>query len=186
MRKLLTICAAVSSFTVLLVWAPMVSADDTICRGTLGAVTVDNLVVPDGATCTLNRTQVEGNVFVETGATLRARTINVDGNIQAEGHNLVQVSSNSTVGGSTQVKQGNRAVIDMVSVDGDVQLEQNTGSIRLTRNTVGANMQVNQNTGGAFIANNTIAQALQCQANDPAPTGGGNIAGDKEDQCEGL
>ena len=31
-------------------------ADERICRGTLGRITVDNLKVPAGATCKLNRT----------------------------------------------------------------------------------------------------------------------------------
>ena len=53
-------------------------------------------------------------------------------------------------------------------------------------NTLLANFQANQNTGGLVIANNRIAQNLQCQANTPPPTGGGNTAGDKEDQCAAL
>jgi hypothetical protein len=36
------------------------------------------------------------------------------------------------------------------------------------------------------ISNNSIAENLQCQANNPRPTGGGNTAGDKEDQCAAL
>jgi hypothetical protein len=41
--------------------APSASADDTVCTGSLGAITVVNLIVPAGATCALNGTQVEGN-----------------------------------------------------------------------------------------------------------------------------
>jgi hypothetical protein len=47
-------------------------------------------------------------------------------------------------------------------------------------------MQVFQNTGGVRLLNNRIAENLQCKENDPPPTGSGNIAGDKEDQCAGL
>ena len=42
-------------------------AEERVCRGTIGAVTVDNLRVPQGATCTLNGTYVKGTVKVERG-----------------------------------------------------------------------------------------------------------------------
>jgi hypothetical protein len=44
-------------------------ADDRICRGAIGSTTVDdNIRVPQGATCRLTRTRVEGNVLVSRGA----------------------------------------------------------------------------------------------------------------------
>jgi hypothetical protein len=49
------------------------AAGDRICRGTINAIPVDdNIRVPQGATCTLNRTRVKGNVLVSSGATLVA------------------------------------------------------------------------------------------------------------------
>lgn len=47
-------------------------AEERRCRGSLGAVTVDNLCVPQGATCRLNGTRVKGTLQVERGATLKA------------------------------------------------------------------------------------------------------------------
>ena len=41
------------------------AAEEMVCRGTLGAVTVDNLRVPQGASCTLNGTRVKGTVKVK-------------------------------------------------------------------------------------------------------------------------
>ena len=35
-------------------------ADEIRCVGTLGAITVDNVLVPEGRTCTLNKTRVQG------------------------------------------------------------------------------------------------------------------------------
>ena len=52
----------------LAVFAPMAQAEERVCRGTIGATTVDNLRVPQGATCTLNGTKVEGTVKVERNA----------------------------------------------------------------------------------------------------------------------
>jgi len=68
-------------------------ADDRTCRGTIGAVAIDgNVVVPQGATCTLLGTRVDGNVEVKSNARLFARGVAVEGNIQAENHREVVVS----------------------------------------------------------------------------------------------
>ena len=40
--------------------------------------------------------------------------------------------------------------------------------------------------GGLVIENNYITENLQCKENNPPPVGGGNKAGDKEDQCAAL
>jgi hypothetical protein len=42
---------------------------------------LDNVLVPDGASCTMNGTRVEGNIVVKTGARLQATNVRVDGNI---------------------------------------------------------------------------------------------------------
>src|SRR4051812_42107029 len=43
-------------------------AEEHACRGTLGAVTLDNVRVPQGATCTLKGTRVKGTRKVERNA----------------------------------------------------------------------------------------------------------------------
>ncbi|NJN96976.1 MAG: hypothetical protein HC875_24210 [Anaerolineales bacterium] len=97
------------------------SADDFVCRGTLGKVTRDNVVVPDGASCTLNGTRVEGNVIVKTGAQLKTDGAKIDGNIQTEGHAKVVVLS-TVVGGSVQIKQGRNAQVKGAQINGDLQV----------------------------------------------------------------
>jgi hypothetical protein len=185
-KTLIALLLAVLALPTLLYGTPTASADDTICRGTIGAVTVDNLKVPDNATCTLQGTRVEGNIIVNTGATLRAQGVRVDGNVQAEGARAVNVTADSFVGGSVQIKQGGAATIRRVTINGNLQLESNRGYLDIANNRVQANLQAVQNRGGLNISNNRIAQALQCKQNNPAPTGGGNTAGDKEGQCRGL
>ena len=77
--------AALVAATAALPAAPSAFAEERSCRGTLGAITVDNLRVPQGATCTLNGTRVKGTVKVERAATLHATGIRVIGNVQAGG-----------------------------------------------------------------------------------------------------
>jgi hypothetical protein len=57
----LTLLAATVAAVGLL--ASPAAAGDRVCRGAIGAVTIaDNVRVPRGATCTLTRTYVKGNV----------------------------------------------------------------------------------------------------------------------------
>jgi subtilisin family serine protease len=139
---------------------------DVTCTAYLGAITVDNLIVPEGFACTLAGTIIAGNIKVESGAILNASNILVGGNLQADGAASVNVND-STVGGSLQVVKGGANLLSSSFINGDVRFF--------------------GNKGGITISNNTIRGNLQCKENDPAPTGGGNIVqGNKEDQCSGL
>ena len=149
------------------VFAVPAFAEERTCRGTIGKVPVDDLRVPQGATCTLSRTLVKGTIKVERDATLKASAIRVIGNIQAENHRHVSVYGGSRVDGSLQVKQGGGAIVDRSVFGSDVQFFTNAGTIRITSNRIDGD--------------------LQCKENRPAPTGGGNVVqGNKEDQCARL
>jgi hypothetical protein len=160
-------------------------AEERTCRGSLGAITVDNLRVPSGATCTLNGTFVKGTVLVQTSATLRASNIRVVGNVQAEGANQVTVTG-SRIGGSVQIKQGGGATLLRNTVNADIQYDEMRRLLRTNGNVVGGNVQIVKNFGGVEVNNNRIDGALQCKENSPAPTGSGNTASSKEDQCSRL
>jgi hypothetical protein len=162
------------------------NAEETDCTGTTAA-TVDNLRVPERATCVLNGTFVEGTIKVETDATLRATSVRVIGNVQAEDAARVVVDS-SEVGGSIQVKQGGGAEVRETRVTGDIQLDENEGTTQqVADNDVNGSVQVMQNVGGVDISRNIIDGNLQCKENAPPPTGAGNeVQGNAEDQCETL
>lgn len=112
-------------------------AEERSCTGFIGRVTLDNLRVPAGATCTLDRTRLKGTIVVERGATLQATGVRVNGNIQAEGARAVHVSRGSVIGGSVQVKQGYSAIIDSSWVNADIQFDRNAAGLSATRNNVG-------------------------------------------------
>jgi len=165
-RKATTIAVAAGALTLSTLAAAPAYAEERTCRGTLGAITVDNLRVPQGATCTLEGTRVKGTVSVERNATLRAFNVRVVGNVQSEDAKRVVVRR-SNVGGSIQHVQGGSAVVKRNQVNGDVQMFSNDGQIEIRRNRIDGN--------------------LQCKSNQPAPFGGGNIVGgNKEDQCRHL
>jgi hypothetical protein len=164
-----------------------VEAAERVCRSAIGAVAVDDVRVPRGATCTLNGTLVRGSVKVETNATLVANSVVVIDDIQADGASNVSVLADSRIGGSVAVKRGGGASVEDSRVGNNVQYDRNKAAVSLLRSHVDGNVDARRNTGGVSIANNTIAGNLQCADNNPVPTGSGNIVGgNKEGQCAGL
>jgi hypothetical protein len=161
-------------------------AEEFRCTGAVGAVALDNLFVPDGATCVLDRTRLNGSVVVGRGATLRAHSVAINGNVQAEGAAFVGVAGYSTVGGSVQIVQGGGASIERARIKGDLQFESNVSALSATANIIGGSLQAFQNLGGAAFNNNRMNGNMQCKENVPAPTGSGNRSPSKEDQCARL
>ncbi|KAA1427578.1 hypothetical protein [Nocardioides antri] len=151
-------------------------ADDRRCTGTIRAVQIDgDVVVPQGATCTLVGTRVDGSVKVYGNATLYARGVKVNGNVQADNHRRVEVTHRtvdgtvrrSQIGGSIQVKSGGGGEVRRTVVNADIQVFSNDGRWQIYRNVVGGN--------------------LQCKSNTPPPVGSANqVQGNKEDQCKGF
>jgi hypothetical protein len=177
------------SVLALVVLAPVAQAEERKCRGTIGSTTVDNLLVSQGASCTLNGTKVKGTIKVANNARLVANGVRVIGNVQSEGFQSIVLREGSRVGGSVQLEngqEGGSGKVVSTRINGDLQFEANEARMVARNSTILANLQVFQNTGGVVLENNTIAENLQCKENSPPPTGGGNTAGDKEDQCARL
>jgi hypothetical protein len=82
-------------------------AEERACRGSLGAVTVDNLRVPSGH-LHAERHDRQGHAQGRARRDPGRAGIRVVGNVQGEGAASVQLTG-ATVGGSVQVKQGGGA-----------------------------------------------------------------------------
>lgn len=162
-------------------------AEERSCRGSLGAITVDNLRVPQGATCILEGTRVEGTITVQRNARLFARGVRVKGNVQAENARRVNVVRSSRINGAVEVEQGGAARIAYSKIGESLVYKQQDGLLRALRNDVEGSIQVFGNSGGARIYRNVVDGNLQCKENQPAPQGDGNVVGGvKEDQCAGF
>jgi hypothetical protein len=162
-------------------------ARDINCEGTLGAISVGNVKVPFGKTCTLNATRVQGSITIEPNATLHANRVRVVGNIQAESASAVKVSSGSAIVGGIQIKQGKQAKITGSRIDGYLQFEANNRNLSVENNRIGGNRQAPNTQGELAIAGGRIKGILQCKANHSALYGGGNISrGSTESQCAKL
>jgi hypothetical protein len=172
---------------VLLGLAPAALAEETVCRGTIGSKTLDNVKVPQGATCILEGTKVKGTIKVNGNSVLKAFDVTVIGNVQGEEARKVIVRAGSFVGGSVQVVQGAAAKVLNSKVNGDILYDDQAAFVAAKSSRVGGNVQAFQNTGGVTIQNNVIDGNLQCKENQPPPTGGGKqVGGNKEDQCKNL
>jgi len=182
-----TLAASFVCFAALLMLSGSADAEERVCTGTIKAVTLDNVRVPQDATCRLLGTKVKGTINVGRRATLRAEDVVVIGNVQAENAREVEVIDGSRVGGSVQIVQGGAATVSDSRIDMDILYDSNRRALSVLRNRVGGNVQVYQNSGGVVIRRNIIDGNLQCKANNPRPTGGNNtVQGSKEDQCRNL
>jgi hypothetical protein len=184
MRKQVVVLVAMSVFMSL---GPAALADETLCRGTIGATTVDNVKVPEDATCTLEGTIVKGTVKVKRNAVLMAVDVLVFGNVQGKEASNVVVRGLSSVGGNVQVVHGGRSKVANSLIRGDILFDEQVGRVAVKNSLIGGDVQAFQNDGGVVIQSNLIGGNLQCKANQPDPTGGGNtVDGNSEDQCRGL
>ncbi len=190
MHRLFSIyMAMILALSALAFGSPSAQAGDYECRGGLGAVTiVGNLIVSDDSTCDLEGTYVQGTSVVKSRATLQATGVTATGGLQSQGSRNVIVRD-STLGNSFSVvrsERGGTVELTNSSVTGDVQLEDNRGYVAINGNEISGSVQANKNVGGIEITGNRIGNGLQCQDNYPPPTGGGNIAKQKQGQCQFL
>lgn len=167
--------------------APLPLSGNVTCLNfTIGAIRLDNVIVPDGASCTLLGTVLNGTVEVGATARLIAENVNVTGDMKADGAAELRVAGTSRVGGSVQVQRGAAASISGLSVTGNLQIDAMVGPALAAANRITGNLQAVGNRGGVTLDANTMGGVMQCKENLPAPTGSGNVATLKEDQCLGL
>ena len=166
--------------------ATQINRDEAMCDGIAGDDTYENLEVPEGATCRLVGTNIQGNLVINASANLVASGITVGGNIQSVEPDSITVNGTSNVGGNIQIRDAMAVEIQEVTIDGDLQLELNDGLVMAVRSVVGGNLQATQNLGGVVFNLNQIAENMQCSGNNPMPTGAGNTATSKEGQCADL
>jgi hypothetical protein len=161
-----------------------VRAPDIQCTGTLGAIHVNNLRVPQNASCNLSGTLVDGNISVETNATLYAYEVHVNHDIQTDKAARVNVYTGSFVGGNIKIVRSGAADIQSANIGNDLSFNENNQALNAANNIIGGNLQASKNTAGVSINGNNINTNLQCKDNLPPPAGAGNIVGGKmEGQC---
>lgn len=166
--------------------APPLSGNVTCVNLSIGAIRLDSVIVPAGASCALLGTQLNGSIEVGAAAQLNATNVAVTGNLLSDGAASVRLSGASRIGGSVQVQRGASAELTGASVTGNLQIDAMAGPVLASGNNVTGSLQAVGNRGGLTLNNNRMGGVMQCKENLPAPTGAGNIATLKEDQCLNL
>jgi hypothetical protein len=151
-----------------LAFSPAALADRK-CSGTIGPVTINDNVVVQNASCTLNGTNVKGNVLVYSGGRLTTLGAQVDGNIQAKGAIAVTVEPNTFVDGDIQLENlSGPFKITYSSVTGNIQLKYNRRGVTMDYNTVGGDIQFEEFYAGqyaAYVRFNTVDGNVQMTKN---------------------
>lgn len=210
-RTLLAV--ALAAATMLFAGAPAARAAATTCAGTLGgnaypaAVTNinGNVVVPDGASCTLYFINVSGNVQVGRGSTLIVNGYNepstIAGNVEANGCTSALIEGTVLIGGNLQIQlctgsgpngfQGPDVV-----VKGNFLCQGNSSNAAPCLAWLGkvdGNVQIahNMSVTPADVSLVDISGNLSCQGNALVPThthGPDWVAGQtpQHDQCAGF
>ena len=162
---------------------PPLSGNVTCVGLTIGAVQLDSVIVPAGASCTLVGTRLNGNLEVGASSRLSADSVSVTGGLVSDGAQSLTISGTSSFGGSVQVQRGLAANLLGLSASGDLQIDSMQGPVVATNNRISGNAQVMANRGGVQLSTNRFGGVMQCKDNLPAPTGSGNVATLKQDQC---
>jgi len=166
--------------------------------------TFDNMVVPTGFDCSLNKgVVVTGTILIESGAKFTANGVTLGGDIFADGADMVSITG-STVNGDITIKNTNYATTMSVSnniISGNLELENNiiTNGITVALNTVSGNIKLTNNYAYSFImvGANTITGNLDCVTNTPHDYYGdvidiitirglNTVTNSKSGQCAGL
>src|SRR5438445_12624507 len=96
----------------LLLAASTAHARDTFnCVGVAPAIVNGNVVVPNGATCTMTGTRVRGDVNVEPGASLHAQTVQISGNVLGHDHRALSIDVTSRIDGNVVFEHGVTSMI---------------------------------------------------------------------------
>src|SRR5216683_4162129 len=187
--------ALIVAIPVLLAGAVSVYAATTSCTGALSGSITGNIVVPNGASCTLSDATVTGDVQVLQNATLAVdatqQPTTIDGNVQANHCASALFEGGVTVTGSVQIQQcAQRSgfVGPGIKIGGSFQCVDNGGGCQADLGDVHGFVQIQGNNASAAsdISLISVGGNLQCSGNTPPPThafGPDFVSGNLQGQC---
>jgi len=158
------------------------------CEGhRIGNGTIGNLEVPDDQSCVLESGVTVSNIALGAGAKLYAQGVYFNGNVNGQVGAARVVIEGSVIAGNLWLQSGGEITLRSNQIGGSIQANTNTGLVYLSGNIqLTGNIQLSTNTGGVTVIGNQVGADLSCAGNDPAPTGGDNVAASKLGQCADL
>ena len=155
------------------------AAPNTECRDTIGPVLIEGtIVVPDGETCTLEGTIVDGLIDVGVGSTLIAQGIEVikagTVNIQAYGAARIEVTGLLPPGetevpeelrtrllGGIQAVAGGTVIVSDTELGGGLQALNNSGPVEITHLFSEGAVEFGKNTGGVSVTGSFLGEGVE-------------------------
>ncbi|HUS21716.1 MAG TPA: ice-binding family protein, partial [Aeromicrobium sp.] len=147
-------------------------AGSTECTSTLNGGVYDDIVVPDGATCTLVGVVVIGDVTVGTRSTLvTSAQTQIGGDVTAVGAKSVRLINTDVAGdillsytrGSIVIGAENCSVDPVVG--GTIRLTNNYGTVAVCEMTIGGNLIVRSTHTAARLFHNSVGGNLIVEYN---------------------
>ena len=162
------------------------------CNGVYGGTFNGNVNVSPGQNCIIINGSIAGNVQGNGGnlilsGTLITGNVQINGNGTFSVGPSTTINGNLRV---QNIPSGNATnQICDATVKGDLQFENNGTAVQIgspspscVGNIIGGNLQVQNNTASMRVFINIVGNNLQCQQNSSI-TGSGNTAGQKQGQC---
>jgi hypothetical protein len=143
--------AALAAMAAVLVWAPTASASTTACRGVLGPVLVDNVVVPGQASCQMEGTQVSGDVFIQPGGTLGAGINTAIAGDVVVSRNATFSISKATIGGDVTCSRCRWIGIFETDVGGSVHVQGAAQAVFVEISSIAGDLEIVDGAAGAGI-----------------------------------
>ena len=137
------LAAACAGTLVLLCLPTVATAEETTCRGALGARDRRQPARARRRDVHARGHPREGHGQGRDAARRCARAASASSaTSRARTRATSRCRGRSRIGGSVQVEQGGKARVSRSRVNGDIQFEQNSGALRAARNRVGGSIQV--------------------------------------------
>lgn len=141
-QRVLAAAGLTASCFVLTASPAPVGADST-CTGTrTGARFDDNLIIPEGAACTLVDSTVRGNVVLRGTAYFQATGTNIRGNIAAADAQTIFVDTGSSVDGNIQADRTAQVHVFGATIAGNVEVRAASDAVMLCSSTVRGNISI--------------------------------------------
>lgn len=167
----------------------------TSCSTILTDKTIDgDLIVPPGKGCELDGVTVIGNVHVGIGSSFFMQisatgSTTILGNVIADHCADIAWAPDVFIGGNLQIVgcTGPSYVQVTGTITGDFACLDNPAPCEIENATIDGNLQVNNNSGGATVTGNYVGGNLQCVGNASSATtvSGNTVAGASQGQCSG-
>jgi len=143
------------------------------CEAEHSGVAVDDVIVPEGAACSLRDSTVSGDVFVSKDAFFQATITDIGGKVRARDALTLFIDTGSTVGESVKSYGTTQVFVFNATIGRDVEVEKTAEVVQVCGTNVGDDLEVERSGIDILIgdpkavdcAGNTVGDDLEAERN---------------------